>query len=227
MKTPVFVSFCLIIVAALASMHAFFKDSFSPADRLRQQLTQVEKSRRAADFRALLLAHQLADYQQHVATLLPDAIKTRNDQEAFPLRQLASVAAGGAAETIRIERASGVFESAKLAFRDRDFEEANHLLSGLISRFPESAHVAEAHFLLAESQYQLKEYPSSAGTIEKMIDLFPENELTGFALLRLGHIYEGQDRIEDAGDIYRAVLANFKQPELVRQAKQSLQAVSL
>lgn len=207
-------------------MHVFFEDSLSPVDRLKEQLALVEKQRQEANFRALLLADQLAEYRQHVATLIPDVMKGMNEQEAYPLRQLASVSSGGG-DVIRIERASGIFEKAKVAFRDKDFEKSNQLLASLIARYPDSVHIAEAHFLLAEGQYQLKDYSAAINTIEKMVDLFPENELTGFALLRLGHIYELQDRVEDAGDIYKAVLANFKQPDLVKQARMSLKAVAL
>ena len=206
--------------------HALFRETLSPVDQLSLKITAVEKEKKEAEFRALLAAGQLADYQQQVATLLPDAIKGKSDQAAYPLRQLASVIGGGT-KGITIERASGLLEQAKGAFREKDFEQANHLLTRLIDRYPESLHVAEAHFLLAEGQYRLKEYDSSVATIEKMVDLFPENELTGFALLRLGSVFEKQDRLEDASDIYQAVLGNFKQTDLVHQAQASLKAVKL
>jgi hypothetical protein len=60
-----------------------------------------------------------------------------------------------------------------------------------------------------------------------MVTVYPENELTGYALMRLGKIFEIQNRLEDAGDIYRAVLANFKQPALQKQASANLKAVEL
>ena len=63
--------------------------------------------------------------------------------------------------------------------------------------------------------------------VEEMIRLYPESELTGFALLRLGRIYEGRDRIEDAAEVYRSVVAHFPQGELKRQAEVSLKAVDL
>jgi len=226
MKPAIFISYCSVIVAFFLSLHVFFEDSLSPVDRLKEQLALVEKQRQEANFRALLLADQLAEYRQHVATLIPDVMKGMKEHEAYPLRQLASVSSGGG-DVIRIERASGIFEKAKAAFRDKDFEKSNQLLASMIARYPDSVHVAEAHFLLAEGQYQLKDFSAATSTIEKMVDLFPENELTGFALLRLGHIYELQDRVEDAGDIYKAVLENFKQPELVKQARTSLKAVAL
>ena len=215
-----------MIVCALVMAHALFRQTLSPVDQLNAKITAVEKEKKDAEFRAILAAGQLADYQQQVATLLPEAIKGKSDQAAYPLRQLASVMGAGTMG-LTIERASGLLEKAKSAFREKNFEHSNHILTQLIERYPESVHVAEAHFLLAEGQYQLKEYDSSVATVEKMVDLFPENELTGFALLRLGTVFEKQDRLEDASDIYQAVLGNFKQPELVHQAGASLKAVKL
>jgi TolA-binding protein len=228
MKNSVFVAFCLVIVSALVSAHALFRQTLSPVKRLEKEVVHLEKERREAEFKARLVAHQLADYQQHVATLLPDAMRGRSDQGNYPLRQLASViGAGSADDTLEIERASGLMEKAKAAFRSKNFEVANNLLQKLIDRFPDSVHVPEANFLLSEGQFQLKDYEASVATIERMIDLFPENELTGFALLRLGSIFEMQERLEDAGDIYRAVISNFNRPDLVKQASSSLKAVAL
>jgi TolA-binding protein len=226
MKTSHFVSFCLLIVSGLISFHALFKESLNPVDQLKGRVEILKKERESAELRAQLAQHELADYQQHVATLLPDAIKGRSPESAYPLRQLASVL-GESGEMIAIERASGLFERAKTAFRERRFEDAAKLFQRLIEKHPASVHVAESYFLLAESCYQLKDFEGAIEQIEQMVSLFPENELTGFALLRLGVIYEAQDRLEDAGDIYRAVLANFKQDALVKQADASLKAVAL
>ena len=60
-----------------------------------------------------------------------------------------------------------------------------------------------------------------------MIRLYPDSELTGFALLRLGSIYERRDRIEDAAEIYRSIVAHFSQAELRGQAAAALKAVDL
>ena len=227
MKNSVFVAFCLVLVTALVSAHALFRHTLSPVKRMEKEIAALEKEKREADFKARLVAHQLADYQQHVATVLPDAMRDNSDQTNYPLRQLASVIGGGGDNGLEIERASGLMERAKAAFRLKNFDLSNSILQKVIDRFPDSAHVPEANFLLAEGQFQLKDYEASVMTIERMIDLYPENELTGFALLRLGSIFEIQERLEDAGDIYRAVITNFKRPDLVKQAGISLKAVAL
>lgn len=212
----------MLIVTGLVVMHALFRESLSPAQDLHAQLTSLEKEKRAADFQVQLAQARLADYQQDIATLLPSALKGTS---AYPLRQLASVTFES--EGFMMERASGLMEKGKAAFRDQNYAKAIQIFNEVIRKYPDSAHVAEAHFLAAESQFTTRDYESSIETIERMIDLFPENELTGFALLRLASIYEVQDRIEDAGDVYRAVLSHFKQPEILKQAAVSLKSVSL
>ena len=226
MKNTIFVSFCLVLFSMLMGAHMLFREGLNPTGRLEARIERLSKERQAAEFRELLAAHELAEFQQYVATLLPDAMKSRPEDERFQLRQLASVV-GDKGAALEIERASGIFEKAKIAFREKRFEESNRLFQSLIKNHPASVHVGEAYFLLAEGHYQMKEYDSAVTGIERMIELFPENELTGFALLRLGHIFELQERLEDAGEIYRAVLSNFKQPALVKQASSSLKAVAL
>lgn len=231
MKTQVFVSFCALIAAMILAIHGLVRDNRAPVEKLKEQLANLEKERQKAELRSQLMAYEIADYQTRVATLLPPGAhhggdEAPGDAEQFSLRQLASVVTTGG-DSIHIERASGLFEKAKTAFREKDFEGSNEILKSLIRKYPESAHVPSAYFLLAEGYYQRKEYSESVLNIERMIEIFPENELTGFALLRLGHIFEVQDRLEDAGDIYKSILANFKQPELVKQAHASLKAVTL
>lgn len=229
MKNSAFLVFSLILFSSLVALHALFQSRLNPTERLEARLRHVEHQRGEAEFRAQLASHRLADYQQEVATILPEALKNKAGDEAFsyPLRQLASVVGATNQEVLVIERASSLFEKAKAAFREQQYEDSNAVLQDLIAHYPESMHVIEAHFLLAEGQYKLKEKEASVGTIERMIVLFPESELTGFALLRLGRIFETEERLEDAADMYRAVLANFQEPELRRQASLSLKAVQL
>ena len=60
-----------------------------------------------------------------------------------------------------------------------------------------------------------------------MLNLYPESELTGFALLRMGKIYEFQDRREDAIDLYQTILRSFPQRDVAGQASRSLRSVEL
>lgn len=218
-------SFSLILFSCLLGAHLLFREKMASPDRFQAHFAHLEEARDQAELRAKLVQHQLAEFQTQVATLMPEALKMKAPEGAYPLRQLASVVTDS--DSLNVERASSLFDRAKNKFRDQEFEESNRAFTELIEQYPESVHVVESYFLLAEGQYQARAFDESAATIEKMMTLFPENDLTGFALLRLGRIYEKQDRLEDATDIYRAVLSNFKKPELVHQAEVNLKAVAL
>jgi TolA-binding protein len=225
MRNSAFLVFILILFAGLVGLNGYLHQQFTPVGGLSKQIATLKEKNREAEFKRQLAQDQLRDFQNQVAVVLPGAIKGKSIEDAYPLRQLASVVSKG--DSLNIERASSAFEKAKSEFRDKHFEDTTALLVDLIERHPESSHIIEAHFLLAESRYQMGENERAVETIETMISLFPESELTGFSLLRLGKIFEKQDRLEDAADIYKSVLQNFKQPEIATQASASLKAVAL
>lgn len=215
----------LILFSGFLALNGYVHSAFTQTRSNEKQVAALEEQKRAAEFKQQLVQDQLRDFQAQVATVLPGALKGKTADEGYPLRQLASVVSKG--DSLNFERASSAFEKAKSEFREKHFEDTEALLQDLIERHPESTHVVEAHFLLAESQYQMGENEKAVGTIDTMISLFPESELTGFSLLRLGKIFEKQERLEDAADVYKAVLQNFKQPEIASQAQASLKAVAL
>lgn len=205
--------------------HGYIREHFSPAEGLSKKIARLEQDKRHAELRSQLAVDQLNEFKSQVAIVLPEAVNEKGTRESYPLRQLASVVAKG--EPLVIERASSAFEKAKAEFREKHFEDTVALLQNLIEQHPESTHIIDAYFLLAESQYQTGQEERAVETIETMISLFPESELTGFSLLRLGKIFEKQERLEDAADIYRSVLKNFPQPEIVSQASAALKSVAL
>ena len=225
MRNSWFLVFILILFSGFLSFHGYLREQFAPSKNLRKQIAVLEEEKHRAELRSQLAYDQLAEFKSQVAVILPKADLQTPNESNYPLRQLASVVAAG--NPLVIERASSAFEKAKSEFRDKHFEDTSALLQDLIERHPESTHVIEAHFLLAESQYQMGENEKAVGTIETMISLFPESELTGFSLLRLGKIFEKEERLEDAADIYRSVLNNFQQTEITTQARAALKAVAL
>src|SRR5690606_34197364 len=101
-------------------------------------------------------------------------------------------------EELSLSRAARVFENGKAAFRDKKYEQAAEQFRTVIQRHAYSAHVPEALFLLVESTFVLREFDECVRAANKLLDIYPDNELTGYALLRLGKVYEFQDRHEEA-----------------------------
>ncbi len=228
MKRNTFLLYCFMLIVLISQSFLFFRQAFSGVDFLKSRVADLENEVGRERLRVEIVHQHLSDYQQEVASLLPDAIRQTTDKEAtYHLRTLASVIATPQSDRLQIERAAGLFEKGKNQFRLGKYDESNRMFSGLISSSPESIYFAEAHFLLSEGQYQTKDFEACVGTIEAMITLFPESELTGFALLRLGKIYEYKDRFEDAVEVYRAILNTYQEPALVTQARLNLKAVEL
>ena len=82
-------------------------------------------------------------------------------------------------------------------------------------------------FLLAEGHFKLQQYDDCLQVANKMIELFPESELTGYAMVHLGQIYELNNRHEDAIGIYKTVMKSFPNRDLGVVARNALEKVEM
>ena len=223
MRNAPFLIFSLALFSAYAGGNLWLRATLAGDDRAwRARVASLERENGEWRLKAELSRFALDDWRQRAATLVPDAIKGAPESRAYPLREIASVAAGGAAPSLEIERAASAFEQAKEDFRDRRFDAAADAFRALLNAYPESRYEIEARFLLAESSFQQKDFESAADSIEFLVTHYPEADLTGFALMRLATIYKAEDRREDADEVYRAILKTYGDSELAAQAKAEL-----
>ena len=64
-------------------------------------------------------------------------------------------------------------------------------------------HIPEAMFLLVEGHFVTQEFDQCVYYLNRMLDLYPEHDLTGYAMVRMGQVYVRQERLEDAIEIYK------------------------
>ena len=171
---------------------------------------------------------QFLEFRQSVAALMPDVLKQKGlGEEGYPYRSLASTISRSDAEQVRQTIAKTLFERGKENFRKHEYPKAIHAFHQVIDHFGFTPYVAESFFLLAESHFQRNELEACTGVIQQMVELFPNHELTGFALVRLGRIYQIQNRNEEAIEIFKTVMRSFPQRDVASQAKASLRGVDL
>lgn len=222
-----FSSVILLICLGIVGLRQTVSKDTNEVDILRKKLALAEKNAAEASFRERLAMDESRETREQVAQVLPNSLKDRpQDSTTYRLRSIASVVNSTDAG-LQIERASSLLEKAKDDFRAQKFEHANGRLATLLKLYPDTMHGPEARFLLVEGLFQVRDYEGCIEVVEEMLRLYPESELTGFALLRLGRIYEKRDRIEDAAEIYRSVVSYYPQSELKRQAQTALRAVDL
>lgn len=213
--------FCLVLVVGYLEMYRGFQFYFSGTDRLKVQVKDLKEKLNQEELKLSLAKFQFDDFRQEVATHLPQV-----GEPDFNVRNIASIAQIPS-EKIKIERAASLFEKGKTHFREKNFDRANRTFSKLLKNYPESVHAVEAYFFLVEGLFQMREYEDCALNVEVMMTHFPENELTGFSLLRLGKVYEAQERLEDAAEVYRTISHNYANPDLKSQAGIFLKAIQL
>lgn len=228
MRNGPFLLFSVSLLSAWLCFHLWLRGEFRGDDRAaKAQIAALEREGALRRLDAQLARHELADWRQHVATLLPrDVVPSPIDVRPYALRSVASAIAGDVESTLELERASSLMERAKRDFRDKRFEESAHSLRELLSRYPTSRYAVEAHFLLGEALAIAKDYEGSVSAIEALVENYPESDETGFALYRLGQIYEAQNRSDDAAQMYRAILKHYARlDDLSQLARTALKAV--
>ena len=216
-----FNSFILFLLLLFMQVFHSYRNHYNDEKILRRQVGQLQSQLAERHMQTTLLQYQMREFQQQVASLMPAAIEQQ--AYSYPLRNLASIVDDP--EPISLEQASELYAKAEALYREKHYEEAALELKKIKNFYPDSVHLPEAVFLLTECQYQMALYEESIDSIQLLLEQFAEHVLTGYALLRLGRIYEKHERSEDAIMAYKMVAERFPQAELKQQARQLLEGL--
>jgi TolA-binding protein len=228
MNTNLFVVFILSLTCGMTYFYAELREYFNPLDQYKEKVVHLEEKVKEERFRHLLTSYEFQDFRVYVATLLPKAIEEKGPGEkSYQLRGLASVVQKGSNEKLAITRSKVIFEDGKKQFREKNYDIASMKFREILKDHPYSPYVPESLFLLVEINFMTRKYDQCVSYANKLLDLYPENELTGFAMLRLGKVYELQDRQDDAVEIYKTVIKVFPSREIASLASESLRSVEL
>jgi TolA-binding protein len=176
----------------------------------------------------LVLASQFAEFKQEVAGFIPDANELDGSDQDFHLRNLASVIPQKNVSGLQlIESPQNLLNAGKDQIKQRDFGQGIQLLNRLLQNHPDSLYTVEAQYLLVEAYHQQGNTVAVVKWTEKMVELFPENPLTGYALLKVGQVYEADGRYENAIDVYRTIVSAYKDKGLLQRAQSAVKQLGL
>lgn len=225
MKTPIFVIFILGLSLVWTLIFSAARSLYSGIEQFQSEAAHYKLKLKEQKLKTALVESQMREFQQYVATLIPGQISPKAD--AYPLRSLASALKKSEILPVKILTAQQLMERGKNDFRQGDFAKANQSFEKIIQYYSYSPEIIEAYFLFAEGFYQQRQFESCVQTIQSMMELFPASELTGFAMLRLGRIFEIQKRSTEALGIYKTVVRSFPQRDLASQATESIRILEL
>ncbi len=223
-----FTSLTLILTICWMQLYAAVREIHNGVGEYQVRLEKAREEIKRTKLQLRLEQEHFFEFRQHVATLMPEVLQRKGQGEkGYPYRSLASTVTKIDATEIRMTIAKTLFEKGKDYYRKGEFARAQRAFKQLIDRFGFSPHVVESYFLLAESHFRANELEDSVAVIEEMIELFPGHELTGFAMIRLGRIYQMRNRAEEAVEIFRTVLRTFPQRDVASQARASMRGMDL
>ena len=226
MKASVLLIFSLVMTVLWAMVFSAARWEYSGVKQYQVEAAHYQKLLKQQELKTALAEIQMSEFRERVATLMPGKIP-QNTEKHYPLRMLASSVRKNNPYLMNLVTAKNLMEKGKRDFRNGEFGRAAQSFKTVISHYSYSPDVLEAYFLYSEGLYQTRNFELCAQTIQTMIELFPDSELTGFAMLRLGRIFEAQKRSSEALDIYKTVVRSFPQRDLASQAVNSIRLLEL
>lgn len=218
----IFYTFCLVLTTGILWVYFLFAGHFNSGWEFQKEAKALQENLEDSRFQVAVLKHQMRDLEQTVAAILPQQNLAKNevvDNLMMTLRAPASVPA--------MDLSSVILEKGKKLFQEKKFSKAVEEFEKIKDKYPSSAYLVQSKFFLAESLFLQREFKRCVEVIDEMILQYPDHELTGFILLRLGQISEHNNQTEEAQEIYRTVLKNFPQKPLKEQAQILIQNLEI
>jgi TolA-binding protein len=201
-----FLVFCLVLLSGVMQGYFLFERHFSPHKEDQKKIAHLQEALEQKELHVAQLENQIVDFQQEVAVQLPALKKIDGTPRTFHLRSLASVTQK---PLDGFEMSGPLSEKARAEFRRGDFKSAANSFSSLTQKFPTSPLVIQAYFFWAESLFMNQQQQECLDVIDQMMTQFPEHELTGFIMLRMGQILQNRSRTEEAAEVFRVVGKKF------------------
>lgn len=213
---------CFVIAIGYSQFRAYFESQTSLEPVVEELKLQVSRER----LRLELSQEDQLHFQNKVAVLLPQ-VAPDLEKASYPVRQLASVVVQRDGSLHGEDRAESLLKRSKELFLAEDFEQAIPALQSYVDEYGYRSEVVEVHLLLVESLFQQGRSDEGALVVARMMEFFPSNELTAFAMLRMGKAFAADQRVEAALDLYQRVLRHFAQPEVQATARSFLAELDL
>ncbi len=202
----IFINFYWALIIGLVWSYGLFSSHFAAAPDAHFKLEKIEVELAELQKEKAKLAYQFEDFRQNAAIHWPEA---RKKDYRWPA-------------SITVDLSTSLYEKGRRLFQEKKWDEALAIFNQLLSEYPYSKWVTEAQYYLCEVEFQVRDFKATADCVTQMVEMFPESELTGFQLMRLGQVHEINGQVGEASEIYQIVQSQFAEPILKRQSTESM-----
>ena len=207
-KNWIFISFAWALVTALVWSHGVFQTYFASHPESNYEVVNLKKQLASAVKEKKLLGYQFEDFRQNAALHWPEA---RKKDYRWPA-------------SVELDLSSSQYEKGRALFKKGQMDAAYQTFDLLITEYPYSKWITESYYYRCEILFQNRDFKNFTGCASEMVELFPDNALTGFQILRLAQSHEIHGQAVEALELYRLVENQFKsEPVLKGQSQDSVQ----
>lgn len=157
------------------------------------------------------LAYQFEDFRQNAALHWPEA---RKGDYRWPA-------------SVPLDLSTSLYEKSRRLFQEKKWDQSLAGFTQLLTEYPYSKWVVEAQYYSCEIQFQIRDYKATSECVSEMVEIFPENALTGFQLMRLAQVHEINGQTEEATEIYQVIYDQFSEPLLKTQSIESIKRLEV
>jgi TolA-binding protein len=207
--TRLAVIWTLLIAVFWLSVYGFFTRYFDGSRIAEKKLATMRLQVHESERQVARLQFRFNEYKDFLASsgVRVDDNATWSD----PKRIIASVISDPQTKENLIPFTPGnqILQQAREVFARGQFADAQVILTQFMRDYPDNPNLPEAAFMMMECQAARGQLENVVKSIDFIVSHFPETEYAGYALVRLGKIYEHQELLEEACDIYRIVVREF------------------
>lgn len=202
------ITFCWLLVTGVIWTHGVFQSYFSAQPDSLFEVEELKKQVASLQTEKNRIAYQFEDFRQNAAVHWPEA---RKQDYRWPASQ-------------SFDLSSSQYEKGRVLFKQGSLDSALQNFELLIAEFPYSKWIAESYYYRCEILFQMRDFKKFTSCVTEMTELFPENTLTGFQLLRFAQTHEIHGQMAEALEIYRLIQNQFGSDGVLKgQAGESLE----
>ena len=226
MATRIMVVWILILQVFWACVFIVFVKHFDGAEFEKLHVAYLEKQLHQNN---RVLARMEMNFSEYKDAIAMAGVKIKdNTKWNDPKRVIASVMAEPEFKSIpQMEPGTLIFNKARKLYVAGDYKRTAEILGEFVQNYADYPNLPEAYFLLGESDFYTGQLEQSVKSIDALVTHFPETEFAGYGLVRLGHIFEKQERPEEAEEMYNVVIDNYPRSNAAAIAEKSKKDLNL
>lgn len=199
-----------------------FKSHYSGLKESRHEVGSLKRELQRAMVRTSVVQYQFDLFRQQIAKVLPGEMKSSTPELRTQQRGLASIVQKPPEEFLMLAQFETTVEELKRLFEERQYKQVIRKAKAMLELNPVSPSLAVVYFMLAESYYQTNEIDACLSVAQQMIQLFPEEEKTGYVMLRVGLFLKEKNRLEEARNMFGLVSHAFAYDKGLKKQSEKL-----